>query len=162
MIQKGWLSPIVAVVAAGVVWSCAGGAKSPGAAPAPAPAKTPGASPAPAPASDLRSTQSGVFTEAQATKGKDVYAGQCVSCHQGDHIGSQFRRHWNGKALSSLFALITETMPQDNPGSLAREDYVNVIAYLLKANGNPAGTVPLPDDSLALTKIRLDTLAAKR
>jgi alcohol dehydrogenase (cytochrome c) len=110
----------------------------------------------------MRSTQSGVYTDEQAAQGKDIYALQCLSCHPGDHTGDQFRKHWGGKLLSNLYGLMVETMPQDNAGSLPREDYVRVIAYLLKANGMPAGDTPLPDDSLALAKIRLDTVSTKR
>lgn len=164
MSRQRWTTPIVACAVAALVWNCAGGTKAPGAAPVPAPSAPPPAAaipPAAAPASDMRSTQSGVYADEQATQGKDVYAGQCVSCHSGDHIGGQFRRHWAGKPLSNLYSLIVETMPQDNPGSLSREDYVRVIAYLLKANGMPAGETPLPTDSLALAKIRLDTLVTR-
>ena len=170
MSRQRWTSPIVACAVAALVWSCARGTSAPGAAPSPAPAaptapsvpRPPAATPpAAAPASDMRSTQSGVYADEQAMQGKDVYAGQCVSCHSGDHIGGKFRRQWAGKPLSNMYSLIVETMPQDNPGSLSREDYVRVIAYLLKANGMPAGETPLPTDSLALSKIRLDTLVTR-
>lgn len=163
MSRQRWTTPIIASAVAALVWNCAGGAKAPGAVPAPAPSAPPAASapPASATASDMRSTVSGVYADEQATQGKEVYSTQCVSCHSGDHVGGQFRRHWAGKPLSNLYGLIVETMPQDNPGSLSRDDYVRVIAYLLKANGMPAGETPLPTDSLALSKIRLDTLVTR-
>jgi mono/diheme cytochrome c family protein len=161
--SRGRIPPIIACAFAALIWNCGGSAKSPGAPPAPvAVAPAPSASPpATALPSDVRSTRSGVFTDEQATQGREVYSAQCVSCHAGDHIGGNFRRRWSGMPLSNLYGLIVETMPQDNPGSLSRDDYVRVIAYLLKANGMPGGETPLPTDSLALTKIRLDTLAPK-
>lgn len=164
--SRGRIPPIIACAFAVLVWNCGGSAKPGGAPPSPVPAApAPPASPASPPTaalpSDMRSTRSGVFTDEQASLGREVYSAQCVSCHAGDHIGGNFRRRWAGMPLSNLYGLIVETMPQDNPGSLSREDYVRVIAYLLKANGIPVGETPLPTDSLALTKIRLDTLAPK-
>jgi hypothetical protein len=51
-------------------------------------------------------------------------------------------------------------MPKNDPGSLADEDYVDAIAYLLRLNGMPVGTRELPADSLALTRIRIDSSLA--
>jgi hypothetical protein len=47
-------------------------------------------------------------------------------------------------------------MPQDNPGSLPREQYAAILAFLLKANGFPAGAKPLDQRSEYLTGIRFD------
>ena len=43
-------------------------------------------------------------------------------------------------------------MPDSNPGSLARADYLNVTAYVAKLNGLAAGDIELPDDEAALRK----------
>jgi len=123
---------------------------------------TPPAASAPAAAAPaapaVLSTLKGVYTDAQATAGKELYVGRCVSCHTGEHGSGAFRRKWAGKPVQSLWGIIRETMPDDDPGGLSNEQYSQVVAYLLKLNGLPPGSTPLPADSLALAKIRLDTL----
>jgi mono/diheme cytochrome c family protein len=106
----------------------------------------------------IRSTLTGVYTDSQAIAGKDAYVGRCLSCHAGEHASPVFRRKWAGKMLKEMWALIRETMPDGEPGSLSDEQYSDVVAYILKLNSMPAGATPLPADSLALKKIRLDTL----
>jgi hypothetical protein len=48
-------------------------------------------------------------------------------------------------------------MPKTEPGSLSKEEYASIVAYLLKLNGMPAGKQPLPADTAALGKIRIDS-----
>lgn len=101
-------------------------------------------------------TQSGVYTAAQASKGEEVYMTFCVSCHPvGTYAAQAFKDKWNGAQLSKLFDLVTETMPKNEPGSLDTKDYVQAISYILKINGAPPGKRPLPADRAALAKIRL-------
>lgn len=100
----------------------------------------------------------GLYTSAQATRGKDVYAGMCLSCHvgMGNHTGAKFRAQWNGHAVGELYGFIHDNMPQNDPASLPDADYAAVVAYLLQVNGMPAGATPLPPDTLALAH---DTIA---
>lgn len=109
----------------------------------------------------MQSTLMGVYTEAQAIAGKDVYSARCQSCHTGEHSSSVFKRKWAGKPVQSLWGIIRQTMPDDDPGGLSDEAYTQIVSYLLKINGLPAGTTTLPADSLALTKIRFDTLTKR-
>jgi hypothetical protein len=44
-------------------------------------------------------------------------------------------------------------MPQMAPGSLSPDANAKIVAYLLKSNGMPAGSKPLPADQAALDKI---------
>jgi hypothetical protein len=46
-------------------------------------------------------------------------------------------------------------MPKEQPGTLEPEQYADVIAYLLKINGAPAGKKELPPDEKALKWIRI-------
>ena len=109
-----------------------------------------------------RSSQSGVYTEAQATRGKDTYLGMCQACHTpASHTGPVFQNAWTGKTLWELFRYISENMPKMDPGSLSTEEYTQVTAYLLKLNGMPAGSDQLNPDSTALKSIRFDTVAAR-
>lgn len=104
------------------------------------------------------STLSGVYTDEQASRGKDVYAGSCRSCHTpASHTGATFNKWWRGKQLSDLFGFISTTMPKNDPGSLAPEDVADVTAYLLKMNAMPTGPAELPPDIDSLKKFRIET-----
>ncbi len=63
-------------------------------------------------------------------------------------LGKPFLGPWNGESLGELMALVQETMPQNNPGGLRDQDYVDVLAYLLKANEYPAGDADFTAESL--------------
>lgn len=103
-------------------------------------------------------TLSGVYTDEQASRGKDVYFGSCRSCHTpASHTGATFAKWWRGKRLSDLFAFVSTRMPKNDPGSLAPEDVADVMAYLLKMNVMPVGEAELPADPDSLKKIRIDT-----
>ena len=52
--------------------------------------------------------------------------------------------------------VISDSMPEDNPGSLKKEEYADVIAYLLKLNNFPAGADELPSDKDALSAILME------
>ena len=107
--------------------------------------------------STQRSTSSGVYSADQATRGRDVYAMQCKSCHTpASHTGAIFAAWWDRKPLSELYQFIVTRMPKNEPGSLQADEYVDVTAYLLKLNELPSGNEPLPADSLAMKKIRIE------
>jgi hypothetical protein len=108
-----------------------------------------------------RSTKMGVYTREQWVRGRDVYAGMCASCHPAvTHVGPVFTALWAGKPLAELFGFIRERMPKNDPGSLSVDEYVDVLSYMLRLNGMPVGYDKLPSDSLALTKIRIDSSLA--
>ncbi|MGQ0537717.1 MAG: c-type cytochrome [Gemmatimonadaceae bacterium] len=104
-----------------------------------------------------RSTQAGVYSTAQAARGRDLYALQCRSCHTPEsHTGVIFQTWWGGKMLSDLFEYVQERMPKNEPGSLAPQEYADVIAFLLRLNALPAGDGDLSTDLAELRKIRID------
>jgi len=108
-----------------------------------------------------RSTASGVYTADQAVRGRDTYLMQCKSCHTPEsHTGTTFATWWDRKPLSELYQFIVTRMPKNEPGSLQPQEYIEVVAYLLKLNDMPSGSDELPADSVALKKIRIET--AKR
>src|SRR5689334_16319065 len=108
-------------------------------------------------ATPKRSTQAGVYTAEQAARGQDTYATLCTGCHTAaTHTGVAFE-HWDGHSLSELFAYISTRMPKNEPGSLAPEQYADVLAYMLKLNQMPTGTNELPTDTTVLAAIRIDT-----
>lgn len=106
-------------------------------------------------------TRMGVYTREQWQRGRDVYAGMCAGCHPAaTHVGPVFNTTWAGKRVSDLFGFVKERMPKNDPGSLSWEQYVDAIAYIFRLNGMPVGFEELPADSLALTRIRIDSSRA--
>jgi mono/diheme cytochrome c family protein len=102
-------------------------------------------------------TLDGLYTDEQASRGKDVYLNSCRSCHTpASHTGTTFNKWWRGKHLSDLFAFLSTRMPKNDPGSLASEDVADVMAYLLKMNAMPIGPNELPADVDSLKKYRIE------
>jgi mono/diheme cytochrome c family protein len=109
----------------------------------------------------VRTTMDGVYTAAQATKGADVFATFCRSCHTPTvHTGAPFRAKWFGRPLDELFGYLRREMPKNEPGSMSDDEYALALAYLLRMNGMPAGAESLAADSAALRQIRLDSVRA--
>lgn len=90
----------------------------------------------------------GVYTEAQAARGQDAFAQTCAACHgtgltgNGEApalVGGEFISNWAGLTAGELFDRIRTTMPQDNPGKLSRAQYADILSFILKSNGYPAG-----------------------
>jgi mono/diheme cytochrome c family protein len=107
-----------------------------------------------------RSTLSGVYSAEQATRGSDLYAGRCKSCHAAaSHTGVTFEKLWSGHSLADLFGFISTQMPKNEPGSLAPEEYADVLAYILKLNDMPTGSSELEPDTILLKAIRIETHA---
>src|SRR3954447_21601224 len=96
-----------------------------------------------------RVASAGVYTDEQAERGHELYSAACVGCHTlASHTGPVFEKAWAGRMLSELYAYVSERMPKNDPGSLAPEEYAQLVAYLLKMNGMRAGTSELPTDSV--------------
>ena len=105
----------------------------------------------------MRPASSGVYTAEQAARGEEAYGANCMGCHNtSSHMGDVFTSGWSGRPLSELYGFISGTMPKTEPGSLSKEEYASIVAYILKLNGMPAGKQPLPSDTAALGRIRID------
>lgn len=50
-----------------------------------------------------------------------------------------FRLAWRGRSLGTLFDCMKTTMPPGRAGTLSDDDYVQLIAAILDANGFAAG-----------------------
>jgi quinoprotein glucose dehydrogenase len=119
-----------------------------------------------------RSVWSGVYAEEQAERGRSTYLAQsCVQCHDdtlgGNEfgpalVGDEFVSRWSGNPVANLFALIHETMPANNPGRLSTRQAADLLAYLLKTNGFPAGGRDLEADAAALKIIIIEKKPSDR
>ncbi|MCG8468502.1 MAG: cytochrome c [Gemmatimonadetes bacterium] len=107
---------------------------------------------------DGRTTAHGVYSEAQATRGEDVYWNVCSECHVEDDFAGPFMQSWSGASIKDLFEEIRGTMPEDNPGGLPEAQYVDVVAYMFKLNGMPTGDADLTSE--ALDEIEVDWRAS--
>lgn len=110
-----------------------------------------------------RTIWDGVYTDAQANRGRLAYSGQCAVCHGRRLNGApedpdmqsspplaraSFLREWNGRSLAVLFDYTRASMPQSNPASLSDAQYVDIIAYVLSVSDAPSGDAELlPEDS---------------
>jgi hypothetical protein len=107
------------------------------------------------------STMGGVYTTTQASRGEESYFSLCVSCHPSGTMHSEpaFSTLWAGRPLFDLYEAIKEKMPKNDPGTLTPEESAQLVAYLLKMNGLPAGKTALSADVDVLKKIRIETPA---
>ena len=119
---------------------------------APAPAATPVA-PAPVAATTI---WDGVYTSEQADRGELVARQVCFACHgQRDWVTPVMIPIWSGRPILDFYDNLMFTMPYDNPASLSREQYADVLSYILELNGVPAGSTPLPANARGLGEIQV-------
>jgi S-disulfanyl-L-cysteine oxidoreductase SoxD len=98
----------------------------------------------------------GAYSADQARRGQSIYARHCTSCHAATaYTGVAFRRAWGGRSVFELWELIRTTMPNDTPGRLSGQEYADIVAYLLRLNGFPAGPDPLPPDPERLQRLTI-------
>jgi mono/diheme cytochrome c family protein len=118
-------------------------------------------------AGQARTVQQGVYSDAQAARGEQVYT-LCQPCH-GDSLGGGLGPPLTGEAflssrrdwpLSDLATKIQNTMPQNSPGSLTPQQTADVIAYILRVAKFPSGTADLSADQSVLAQIGWPTTAA--
>ena len=98
------------------------------------------------------------YVAAQADRGEKVFAQVCAMCHaQSQFIGQAFVENWNDHRVSDFYTLIRGTMPLNNPGGLKDDEYLAVVAYLLRANHAPMGAAAdsLSTDSSSVRKRKI-------
>jgi cytochrome c5 len=95
----------------------------------------------------------GVFSAAQAARGKALFGEKCSECHEGTEpsgpelIGSKFIDDWREDTLDGLFTFIRTNMPQDAQGSLTEAQYIDILAYVLLDNNYKSGAKDLTADA---------------
>lgn len=107
----------------------------------------------------------GVYTEAQAARGAEAFAQHCALCHGATLgglgeapalVGPVFVSDFNGLTVGDLFERVRTTMPLNAPASLGRERYTDILAFVLKSNGFPAGQTELYRRSEFLSSIAFE------
>ncbi len=114
-----------------------------------------------------RSVWDGVYTAEQSKRGEPLYAQYCSSCHgtmlEGGEMapplaGGAFNANWNGLSLGDLFERTRISMPQNNPGSLSRQQYVDILAVMLSVGEFPQGKTELPRELDVLKQIVFESM----
>jgi hypothetical protein len=54
-----------------------------------------------------------------------------------------------------VFGIVANNMPATAPGTLAHDDYLDIMAFLLQQNGYPAGNKTLTFDDATKSKVKL-------
>ena len=110
-----------------------------------------------------RSVWDGVYTDAQAERGRAIYLDHCVKCHgptlmgggagAGPLQGAVFSSNWNGVPLGAMLDRVRTTMPQDKPMTLSRQQTADVLAYVFSVNKFPSGKTELSRQTEILNTI---------
>jgi DNA-binding beta-propeller fold protein YncE len=110
-----------------------------------------------------QSVWDGIYTEQQAGRGGVLYAKRCARCHAPDLTGgeiapalnnAEFKSNWTDLSVDDLFERIKVSMPQDNPGSLSRQQTADILAFVLSKGGFPEGKTELAREAEVLKAIR--------
>ena len=113
-----------------------------------------------------QSVWDGVYTEEQAGRGQTLYQQSCGRCHGANLAGTfeipplmgRFIPYWSGTTMDVMFDYVSTAMPLDRPGSLGPTSNAAIVAYLLKANGFPAGTKEFAATAEAQKSISFDAV----
>jgi len=90
----------------------------------------------------------GVYTDAQAERGRAVFMTACVRCHGADLTGTtappltgdRFMANWGGESVERLFLKIRDTMPPNFGTVLDDATKLDIVTFILKKGGFPAGS----------------------
>jgi len=109
-----------------------------------------------------RTVWDGVYNDEQAKRGEATYVEACSNCHgrtlEGQDMtpaltGGGFMANWDGLSVGDLTDRIRSSMPFDRPGTLSRQENVDIVAYILRFNRFPAGKDELPPQINTLKQI---------
>jgi mono/diheme cytochrome c family protein len=99
-----------------------------------------------------RTIEDAVYSRDQARAGKKLYDRHCIACHERGYFREVLRTR-RGETLHPLFELMVTAMPQNAPGSLSDDEYVEVIAYMLSQSRYAHGDAPLTVPGLRSIRI---------
>jgi cytochrome c len=152
------MKPTIGLAACGLITALSiacggGGGETP-------PAQTPSSASSAAPTSGGPSTTSPATFEAQAAEGQKLYAANCASCHGASGEGGKAPRvvgvsqgalpldppstakyrKTQFKTAADIAGFVVKNMPPGKAGSLTEDQYWNILAFDLKANGVDLGS----------------------
>jgi cytochrome c5 len=98
----------------------------------------------------------GVFTAAQAGRGREAYAANCSACHGADLEGANapslkgdlFMLHWSEDSLDALFTRV-KSMPPRTSAQISEAMHLDMLAHILSVNTFPAGNEALTAGTLS-------------
>jgi cytochrome c5 len=105
----------------------------------------------------------GIYTTAQADRGKAVFNTTCLRCHGEDLGGNtapalkgdRFQSSWGGDVIDSLFTKVRDTMPPNFGTILDDQVKLDIVTYILQTNGFPAGATELKVGSADLATAQI-------
>src|SRR4051812_48082161 len=105
----------------------------------------------------------GVFTAAQAARGKARFEQDCATCHRENLTGASapalkgaaFLKKWEFQGLNTLVSKVFDTMPQGYATNVQEDIKVDIVSYILQQNDFPAGAVELTGDLDVLQEIQI-------
>src|SRR5882757_6736045 len=116
----------------------------------------------------VQAKSNGDYTGAQASRGATLYTQYCAQCHgtnlQGESgpalTGQILRAAYGAGTAAQLYDFISRQMPQDKPGTLSQQQYLDATAYVLSRNGFPAGNTPLGIGTLSQVRMSRQSTSA--
>ncbi len=97
----------------------------------------------------------GAYTAEQAQAGRGLYDRECASCH-GPTLagggapalaGTAFMSTYRGKPASDLYSFVESQMPPGGNPALTKENFAQIVAFILQRNNVAAGTQALRAES---------------
>jgi S-disulfanyl-L-cysteine oxidoreductase SoxD len=105
----------------------------------------------------------GVYSEAQAARGREVFNASCLRCHAADLSGTtapalkgdRFQTTFGNEPIDRLFLKVRDTMPPSFSTTLDDQAKLDAVTYILQTNGYPAGAgeLKLASEDLATAQI---------
>jgi mono/diheme cytochrome c family protein len=103
----------------------------------------------------------GVYTTAQAERGKTAFLASCQRCHNADLSGDRgpalkgerFMTTWGGGSVGRLFEKIRDTMPTFATSTIDEATKLDIVTFILQTNGFPTGGAELKPDDLDTIQI---------
>lgn len=115
------------------------------------------------------SSHAALYSTSQASAGSKAYGAQCAQCH-GAMLEGGVGPALSGATLNTLakntklsvgdmFTFLSQQMPLNAPASLSKAQYTQIMAYILKYNGYPAGAKELTYDGAMKSKVVMHSAA---
>ena len=103
----------------------------------------------------------GVYTAAQAERGKATFLSTCQRCHNADLSGDRgpalkgerFMTSWGGGSVTRLFEKIRDTMPVFATSTIDEKTKLDIVTFILQTNGFPTGDKELVPEDLEAIQI---------